>query len=227
MKKFTHSSNRHFNWCKKIIWWCLLFGVLRLDSASLKGKPLSRQKCFWVKPVKIQATWYDQSQVCSVHHFVLHNESCARQTWHKILKNFEKSKFWTYWYWFWYWKLQFQNIDFDIDIEICISKILILILILNFLGILILILVLILKKMVKILKICVVRKTQVPLWPWVLGLIFHSFPPWVLILCLGFWVLPSHFFLDFLIFLLFWVQNNLVYFHKNDNNGLKYVTYTL
>ena len=69
-----------------------------------------------------------------------------QQTWHKILKNFEKSKFWTYWYWFWYWKLQFQNIDFDIDIEICISKILILILILNFLWILILILVLILKK---------------------------------------------------------------------------------
>ena len=61
------------------------------------------------------------------------------------------------------------------------------------------------KKMVKILKICVVRKTQVPLWPWVLGLIFHSFPPWVLILFLGFWVLPSHFFLDFLIFSLFWV----------------------
>ena len=72
--------------------------------------------------------------------------SPRNQTWDNILKNFEKSKFWSYWYWFWYWKLQFQNIDFDIDIEICISKILILILILNFLGILILILVLILKK---------------------------------------------------------------------------------
>ena len=70
----------------------------------------------------------------------------GHQTWDKILKIFEKSKFWSYWYWFWYWKLQFQNIDFDIDIEICISKILILILILKFLGILILILVLILKK---------------------------------------------------------------------------------
>ena len=72
--------------------------------------------------------------------------SNQNQTWHKILKTFEKSKFWTYWYWFWYWKPQFQNIDFDIDIEICISRILILILILNFLGFLILILLLILKK---------------------------------------------------------------------------------
>ena len=74
------------------------------------------------------------------------HQSFPCQTWDKILKNFEKSKFWSYWYWFWYWKLQFQNIDFDIDIEICIYKILILILILKFLGILILILVLILKK---------------------------------------------------------------------------------
>ena len=122
--------------------------------------------------------WFEKCLICPCCLRRLAGDwATTPQTWHKILKNFEKSKFWTYWYWFWYWKLQFQNIDFDIDIEICISKILILILILNFLGILILILVLILKKMVKILKICVVRKTQVPLWPWVLGLIFHSFPP--------------------------------------------------
>ena len=90
-----------------------------------------------------------------------------KQTWDKILKNFEMSKFWSYWYWFWYWKLQFQNIDFDIEIEICISKILILILILKFLGLLILILVLILKKMGLILKIWVVRERLVPPGPWV------------------------------------------------------------
>ena len=100
----------------------------------------------------------------------------SKHTWHKILKNFVKSKFWKYWYWFWYWKLQFQNIDFDIDFEICISKILILVLILKFLGILILILVLILKKMGQILKIWVVRIRQVPPRPWVFCLIFYFFP---------------------------------------------------
>ena len=88
---------------------------------------------------------WERLQICAFWHEKA-GVICRNQTWHKILKIFEKSKFWTYWYWFWYWKLQFQNIDFDIDIEICISKILILILILNFLGILILILVLILKK---------------------------------------------------------------------------------
>ena len=101
------------------------------DNSKNASKPICLLRFYWLE------------EKIAVSHYV---DTPLMQTWHKILKTFEKSKFWTYWYWFWYWKLQFQNIDFDIDIEICISRILILVLILNFLGILILILVLILKK---------------------------------------------------------------------------------
>ena len=60
-----------------------------------------------------------------------------------------------YWFWYWYWNLHFQNIDFDIDIELFG----------NFdidIGIDI-------EKNEENINIWVVRKTQVPLWPWGFG----------------------------------------------------------
>ena len=127
---------------------------------SSRKSPRGGQESSSSLPAKLHIDLQFEIRICQIL-------ITASQTWDKILKNFEKSKFWSYWYWFWYWKLQFQNIDFDIDIEICISKILTLILILKFLGLLILILVLILKKMWLILKIWVVRERLVPPGPWV------------------------------------------------------------
>ena len=43
------------------------------------------------------------------------------QRWDNIMKNIEKTIYWSCRYWNWYWNRQFQNIYIDIAIEICLS----------------------------------------------------------------------------------------------------------